>query len=332
MQLMTNINLLLALTFSHGEYLESHFEFVGHVPIPVDADSVSKEVTISHCFSSCIQNSNCYSFDFCANRITETCYMYERNRTNVLWVDGGPCRRYKLRQLCEREFTKPCRCPDNRGGERCKYKYDCSGNLVSVTTSSYSYFKEFSNGKTKELYCDMITDGGRWIVFQMRSDGSVDFFRNWTEYREGFGNLNNFYIGNQALHEIVKEGNFELRIDLEDQTGELRYAKYSDFSLGGPENNYTLAVKGYTGNANDSFIQHNGRQFSTFDMDNDIYPDPAFNCADYYHGGWWYASCAQSNLNGLFGEKNHRGLLWYDWKGAFDSTMKSSKMMTRMKR
>ena len=46
-------------------------------------------------------------------------------------------------------------------------------------------------------------------------------------------------------------GNYELRIDLEDWNGETRYARYSRFDIGGPEENYTLAVYGYTGNSGD---------------------------------------------------------------------------------
>ena len=44
---------------------------------------------------------------------------------------------------------------------------------------------------------------------------------------------------------------YELRIDLEDWDGETRYAQYSLFDIGGPEDNYKLAVYGYTGNAGD---------------------------------------------------------------------------------
>ncbi|XP_071835533.1 fibrinogen-like protein A [Apostichopus japonicus] len=146
-----------------------------------------------------------------------------------------------------------------------------------------------------------MTDGGGWTVFQRRVNGSVDFYRNWTSYKEGFGELDGeFWLGNDKLHYLTNQGNYTLRIDLVDRNGSSYYAKYDLFRINDENDNYRLAELGtFTGTTGaDGLRDHYKLQFSTNDRDNDDLSD--LNCAMHKRGGWWYRRCCHSNLNGHY--------------------------------
>ena len=183
----------------------------------------------------------------------------------------------------------------------------------------------------------METDGGGWTVFQRRQDGSVDFYRNWTDYEDGFGNLTGeFWLGLSKIHRLTQEGPNTLRVDLGDFDGNTAYAQYTTFSVGNSTTEYTLTVGGYSGTAGDGLITDpsssdnlNGMKFSTRDNDND---NNGGNCAQGFRSGWWFNVCMQSLLNGPYSHNpvvsEWHGVIWYDWKGASYS-LKFTEMKTR---
>ncbi|XP_039265138.2 microfibril-associated glycoprotein 4-like isoform X1 [Styela clava] len=189
----------------------------------------------------------------------------------------------------------------------------------------------FRNNKRYEVYCDLTTDDGGWIVFQRRQDGSENFYRTWNDYAKGFGNkTGEFWLGLDALHALTLNGEYELRIDLLDKEGNTAYAKYSTFSVGGKSTNYAMNVGSYSGSAGDSMAYHNGMPFSTRDQDNDKW---SLHCGDFTRGGWWFKSCMHSHLNGNYnGEGDSRagpaGLYWHHWKGSGHS-LGGTEMMFR---
>ena len=58
------------------------------------------------------------------------------------------------------------------------------------------------------------------------------------------------------------------------------------------------------------------------------------NCAHFQKGGWWYNSCGQANLNGVwytggvYRSKYQDGIFWAEYGGGFYS-MKAVRIMVR---
>ncbi|XP_042228703.1 angiopoietin-4-like isoform X2 [Homarus americanus] len=185
------------------------------------------------------------------------------------------------------------------------------------------------------VYCDMETEGGGWTVIQRREDGSVEFLREWMDYKYGFGNLaGEFWLGNENIHLLTNQHVSKLRIDMADFDQQNGHAIYSAFAIGSELEGYSLKLLGeYSGDAGDSLRYHVGRHFSTIDVDNDAWPERS--CARDHHGAWWYRACETSNLNGRYlhgplpGDHQYTGLYWYDFRGPQYSLWRSRMMIRR---
>nr|XP_006005616.1 PREDICTED: tenascin isoform X1 [Latimeria chalumnae] len=192
---------------------------------------------------------------------------------------------------------------------------DCSQTLLNgeITSGLYTIFLNGDESTPVQVYCDMTTDGGGWMVFLRRQNGNLQFYRNWKNYTLGFGNpIDEFWLGLDNLNKISSQGHYELRVDLRDGE-ESAYALYDRFSVGEARGRFKLQLGTYSGTAGDSLSYHQGRPFSTYDKDNDV---AVTNCALSYKGAFWYKNCHRVNLMGTYGDNRHSsGVNWFHWKG-----------------
>ena len=213
-------------------------------------------------------------------------------------------------------------------GGQCHLPHNCKEAYANGYTTSGVYTIDPGCGEPFQVYCDM---DGQWEVIQRRLDGSVNFYRNWTSYVDGFGDPDGeYWLGLKNIHCLTSRVECtELNVSLADFDGVKRFASYSFFSVGNPDTNYTLNVGDYNGTAGDALGVHNGTAFSTYDQDNDLSSD---NCAMKFTGAWWYAACHATNLNGQYLSGGHPsfadGVNWEPFRG-FHYSLKYTAMKIR---
>ncbi|XP_034039115.1 tenascin-N [Thalassophryne amazonica] len=196
------------------------------------------------------------------------------------------------------------------------FPMDCVQLMKNGNKKSGIYTIYVNNNRSRpmEVYCDMDTDEGGWLVLQRRNTGKLDFMKRWRQYVAGFGNMTEeFWHGLDKIYDLTNTPiQYELRFDL-GLGSERVYAVYDDFKVAPAKQKFKLTVGKYSGTAGDAMTYHQGRPWTTVDSDNDI---ALGNCALTHRGAWWYKNCHLANLNGKWGDNRHSmGLNWEPWKG-----------------
>ena len=87
------------------------------------------------------------------------------------------------------------------------------------------YTMNFGTFASARVYCDMTTNDGGWMVIQRNRNGSqLSFNKNWKEYEDGFGDLNeDFWVGLKLMNALTQRGQWELRVDFQNNDNSWSY-------------------------------------------------------------------------------------------------------------
>jgi len=146
-------------------------------------------------------------------------------------------------------------------------------------------------------------------------DGSENFYRPWTDYVQGFGDLSGeFWLGLDRIHRLTRDG-AQIFFNMTTWEGKHEFAHYQVFTVHGAATAHRMNVDafGYNGSIKELLSFHDNMKFSTFDRDNDGHGTE--NCVTRYldGGGWWYKNCYRlGNVNGVYGKREQGGIGYWD--------------------
>ena len=99
-----------------------------------------------------------------------------------------------------------------------------------------------------QVSCDQVTDGGGWIMYQRRVEGTLNFTRNWEEYKYGFGdpgdNTTELWMGNENVYQVLQSygssTKWELRIEADAFDGTGCWVVASNFRMNDESLQYSM--------------------------------------------------------------------------------------------
>ena len=275
-----------------------------------DFDSFNDLTTGSErqCISICTYSTKCKAFDVRPVANGLECRFYDFDYDIFVARDGVLVNQNGVRLYSTKDVNRKTSCKE---WYRAGYK-------------SNGAYEVFLKGIPRLVYCYMEGEGGGWMAFQRRYDGSVDFHTKlWDDYKNGFGDGNGeYWLGNDLLHEITSSGIYDLLVVAEKFNGEKQTKRFSGFKIGSEvekyQLTYTSVLNGYSGFS--LFERCRNQLFTTGDQNNDTNRvGVGENCAVVYPGGWWFNNCHHDYMNGEYSPTEScpraTGVHWYDWFG-----------------
>ncbi|XP_028406691.1 ficolin-1-B-like [Dendronephthya gigantea] len=269
---------------------------------PIATSKVSNRI---QCMAKCTKTQGCVSINLGPSQAGEhECALLDttrygstfRNLTVAAgWTYMGPKTRCDAKPCPDKQEIR-CIAGETENDYSCmtsRSETSCQQFRDTGETNSGIYTLSSSLGLQFKVYCEMDTNGKGWIVFMKNDAKTTNYFiKDWATFENGFGDLNSnqFWLGNEFLHQITKDKQHELQVDLRKAGAADTYAFYSGFQVSDKSDGYRLTfdTSSYQGDAGDNLKSHNNMKFTTQDKDLDTYSG---HCGEGHKVGWWYYSC-----------------------------------------
>ena len=273
----------------------------------------------------------CYAI--CQRKADQCLFVEVSKRSETKWS----CRLFEFTGDIHNHLKPAASAADTAVVSTPTLKRDCLDLLNNGFKKDGVYYIGFS-GSPRKVFCDMTTEGGGWIVMQKRLDGSVDFYRNWDNYANGFGDVyGEYWLGNEFVHQYTNAHPTEMIGEATDFDGVRVATKLKNFKVSDSSSEYTLqyttciVLSGDVRLCTVDWLDSKNRKFGTFDMDNDYAVDG--NCVVIFGGAWWLDDCFNVNFNGNYSsvptvEKIASGIHMYSFRGFYVS-LKETKMLIK---
>ena len=189
------------------------------------------------------------------------------------------------------------------------YDLKCYG-VSKAKDGPHTIYSSTTGLDSFRVSCDQETEGGGWIMYQRRVDGTVDFTRNWEAYKYGFGdhggNTTELWFGNENVYQMLMgygSTKWELRIEADAFDGTDCWVMASNLHMYYEGRRYAMywdSVSASKAELVDDLNYHKLKPFNTLDNSEGI---NAKRCLIEYKGGWWYDNCGKIFLNGEYENK-----------------------------